>query len=153
MLNKRLANFAEMVWGAAARFGRDPSKITDDIIRRAFPRTCEEAEVEGADKMLRVGVTKEVRRIVSHGDPGQLDFSDIEPSYRDIVSRLKKAAYFVESVGKYVPVPDLINTPSMLDDARKLMRRKGEECLAEAQVLDELYEAINAPNPEKDAAA
>ena len=145
MLNKRLSNFAELVWGAASRLGRDGSRVTDDIIKRAFPKTVEEAEIEGADKMLRTGVLKEVKRILSHGDDdGQFDFADIDPAFVNIVSRLKKRAYFVEALEQYVPIADLIKDPALLDDARRLMRRKGEECLAEAQVLDELYVAVSA---------
>ena len=39
-------------------------------------------------------------------------------------------------------VPDLIAEPDLLDDARRFMRRKGLECLAEANRLDALYTAV-----------
>jgi hypothetical protein len=48
----------------------------------------------------------------------------------------------VESADEYVDVPSLIAEPALLNDARKFMRRKGEECLAEAKILDELYAAV-----------
>jgi hypothetical protein len=67
MLNNRTANFAELVWSAAAKVGNNAPAITDKIIRRAFPQTCAEAHIEGADKMLRVGVIADVKRILKHG--------------------------------------------------------------------------------------
>lgn len=149
MLNRRISDFASMVWEAKRRLGNNAIRIADDLIARAFPRTVEEAAHEGADKMLRSGVISEVKRILTKNidDDETIDMATIEPSFGEIVARLKKGKYFVEEahgepVNEYVSVADLIADPSMLDSARKLMRRKGEECLAEAKVLDELYEAV-----------
>lgn len=144
MLNKRTANFAEMVWSAAAKVGNNAPAITDKIIKRAFPQTCTEARIEGADKMLRAGVIADVKRILKRGavDETQVDFSDMAPEFAKIVQALKSKTYFVESANEYVDVPSLIADPALLDDARKFMRRKGEECMAEANILDELYVAL-----------
>lgn len=144
MLNKRAANFAEMVWSAAAKVGNNAPAITDKIIKRAFPQTCTEARIEGADKMLRIGVIADVKRILKRGavDETQIDFSDLAPDFAAIARDLKSRSYFVESANEYVDVPSLIADPALLDDARKFMRRKGEECLAEAKILDELYVAV-----------
>lgn len=151
MLNRRVSDFATMVWEAKRRLGSNAIRIADDLITRAFPKTVEEASHEGADKMLRSGVISEVKRILTKNidDDDTIDMSTIEPSFGEIVARLKKGKYFVEEangepVNEYVSVSDLIADPTMLDSARKLMRRKGEECLAEAKVLDELYEAVTA---------
>jgi len=143
MLDK-VASFAEAVWVAAAHLGKNAPKIADEIIRAIFPRTVIEAEKEGADRMLRRGVIEAIKKILGMAeDNDQSDFRDIDPSFASIVRRLHKAAYFVEAgVDEYVPVGQLIQNPEWLDSARKLMRRKGEECLAEAKVLDELYEAV-----------
>lgn len=148
MLDKsKAAKFVEMVRAAAATIGHNAPRITDEIIGTAFPRTVFEAAQEGADRMLRQGVIIETKRILTRGDEdnnNQADFADIDPTFAGIVQRLKKHEYFVEAIDEYVPVPKLIENPALLDDARKLMRRKGEECLAEAQVLDELYAAVTA---------
>jgi hypothetical protein len=143
MLHRRIANFAELVWSTAAKVGNNAPAITDKIIKRAFPQTVAEARIEGADKMLRVGVIAEVKRILKHAtDDTQIDFSDVAPEFATIARKLKSKTYFVESADEYVDVPSLIADPALLDDARKFMRRKGEECLAEAKILDELYAAV-----------
>lgn len=144
MLNKRKADFASMVWAAVPHCGRNAPKIADFILRATFPRTCEEAEHEGADKMLRTGVITEIKRILrlADDDVGQTDFAEISPQFRPIVSKLKSKSYFVESLNEYVPVPRLIAEPDLLTDAQQFMRRKGMECLAEARTLEELREAV-----------
>lgn len=144
MLDKRSVNFAEMVWRAARSAGRNAPAIADKIMKRAFPQTVAEAEIEGASTMLRVGVIAAVKDILKHSetDDQTIDFAAIEESFGRIIKKLKSKTYFVEQLGEYVPVNRLIDDASLLDDARNFMRRKGEECLAEAKVLDELYEAI-----------
>lgn len=146
MLNKRSSNFNTLVWEAAHRVGNSATRITDDIIRSVFPKTAEHAEYEGADKMLRHGVIVEVKRILTKNkdDADQIDMHSIDPSFGEIVSRLKKSKYFVEELDEYVPVAELIRNPELLDSARKLMQRKGEECLAEAKTLGELFEAVTS---------
>lgn len=61
MLNRRYANFAEMVWVTAAKVGNSAPAIADKIMKRAFPKTYEEAEIEGADRMLRIGVIDQIK--------------------------------------------------------------------------------------------
>lgn len=145
MLNRRISDFAAMVWEGKRRIGNNATRIADDLIARAFPRTVEEAAHEGADKMLRSGVIAEVKRILTKNidDDETIDMATIDPSFGEIVVRLKKNKYFVEEIGEYVAVAELIKSPKLLDGARKLMRQKGEDCLAEAKVLDELYEAVS----------
>jgi len=148
MLKKRSSDFATLVWETAATVGRNAPKIAHELIRRAFPRTAAEAEIEGADKALRIGVISEIKRVLRHGSDTaeQWDFGVIAPEFRSIVSKLKSKTYFVESAEEYVAVPRLIECPELLDEARRHMRRKGEECLAEATRLDELYAAV-VPRP------
>ena len=50
----------------------------------------------------------------------------------------------MESAEEYVAIPALIAEPELLDDARRFMRRKGKECLDEADRLDALYVAVTA---------
>ena len=142
MLDQRASAFADLVRNASTWLGMNAPKIADHIIARTFPRTIKEAEAEGADKMLRTGVIKEIKRVLTGQDDAQIDMAEIDPAFGEIVGKLKKGSYFVEEVDAYVPVAKLIGDPTMLDSARKLLRRKGEECLAEAQVLDELFEAV-----------
>jgi hypothetical protein len=143
MLNKRIAEFHSLVWQAVTRVGRNAARLADEVMGIAFPRTVEEAMREGAFAMLREGVLVDIRRLLrSAGDLAQRDFATIEPSFRPFVAKLKSGAYWVETLEEYVPVPELIENPELLDDARQFMRRKGIETLEEADKLDELYDAV-----------
>lgn len=147
MLNTKLDLFYKLVWEAAARVGYNASAITDSVLSPAFPETVRAAGQEGAFGMLRDGVMVSVRKVLkSCPDDCQIDFGQIAPQFRAIVKKigLKNVRYFVESVNEHVGVADLITTPALLDNARKYMRRKGEECIAEADRLDELYFAVTA---------
>jgi hypothetical protein len=146
MLNSQSAAFAERVWDIAARIGHSAPKITDDIMEAAFPRTCAQARQEGALKMLRTGVVAEVKRILRSGEDSaeQSDFADVSQTFAPLVRDLRSKSYFVERAQEYVPVHALIAEPELLDDARRFMRRKGIECLAEADRLDLLYQAVLA---------
>lgn len=146
MPNSQSAAFAERVWDIAARTGHSAPKITDDIMETAFPRTCAQARQEGALKMLRTGVVAEVKRILRNGQDSaeQRDFADVSATFAPLVRDLRSKSYFVEGAQEYVPVAALIADPDLLDDARRFMRRKGIECLAEADRLDLLYQAVLA---------
>ena len=95
-------------------------------------------------RMLRTGIISEVKRILRNRDDGlgQGDFADRCDAFAPLVRDLRSKSYFVESAAEYVVVPDLIAEPDLLDDARQFMRRKGLECLAEADRLDALYAAV-----------
>lgn len=144
MLNKRRPELNDLVWDAASRVGHNAPKIADDIIASTFPRTHAEAMIEGADKLLRDGLIATVKGILrTSGEPdGQVDFAEIDPSFRPLVQGLKRPSYYAESRGEYVSLADLIAEPTLLDDARKYLRRKGDECIAEASRLDQLYAAV-----------
>jgi hypothetical protein len=147
MLNTKLAPFIDLVWAKVAAIGYDAPKIADSVLGVAFPKTERAATEEGALSMLRDGVTSYIRKLIKKiDDERQGDFGDIEPRFREIVKRagLKNAVYFVEALGRHVTINDLIKEPPLLDDARQFMRRKGEECIAEADRLDELYLAVTA---------
>lgn len=168
MLTSRIAHFHDLVNDARARVGNSPPRIADDIIAIAFPRTVEEAEREGADKMLRRGVIGAVAEAVRRPrqDDDTRDMAEIEESYRPIVTRLHSHAYYVPSMHEQVDIADLISTPEFLDEARKFLRQKGMECrdqmrarligdgvrpmlyvfsLDEARTLDDLYLAVTGP--------
>jgi len=91
-------------------------------------------------------VTSEVRTIIrSHvgGDESLLDFSEVCKQF-PIVEKLNNRSYYVESLEQYLPIEALVADPPRLDEARALLRRKGEQCLQEAQRLDVLYESVLA---------
>lgn len=144
MLNTRTADFASRVWMIASRVGNSAPRITDDIMEEAFPRTCSQARQEGAFKMLRTGIVAEVKRILRDcaDVSAQRDFAEMTRHFAPLVRNLKSKTYFVEGAQEYVSVPDMIAAPDLLDDARKFMRRKGIECLAEADRLDALFAAV-----------
>ncbi len=99
--------------------------------------------------MLRTGIISEVKRILRNQDDGlsQADFANVCEAFAPLVKDLRSKSYFVESAQEYVAVPDLIAEPDLLDDARRFMRRKGIECLAEADRLDALFAAITSSDP------
>jgi hypothetical protein len=80
--------------------------------------------------------------------PEQADFDEINPSFRPLVEKLSSATYYVEQLQMHMTVRELIDDPELLDDARRYMRRKGDENLVEARKLDALYEAVIAKRDE-----
>ena len=146
MLDSQSAAFAERVWDYASRLGNNAPKIADDIMEAAFPLTCTKARQEGALRMLRTGIITEVKRILRNRDDGlgQSDFAEVCEAFAPLVKKLRSKSYFVESAEEYVGIPALIAEPELLDDARQFMRRKGIECLGEANRLDALFMAVTA---------
>lgn len=145
MLQKRRAEFSEEVWRASARLDcQSPTRIADDMIGRLFPVTVQAAEDEGATTMFRKGVVDAVKRVLSAPttDAAQTDFAAIDPAFAAEVRALQRRSYFVEARDEYVSLAELIREPILLDDARRFMRRKGEETIAEADRLDQLYRAV-----------
>jgi hypothetical protein len=145
MLHDKLIPFYDAVNRAIGEVGKSAVSIADMVMKEAFPETCNAAEREGADKMLRDGVIAKVKRILTkENENGQADFCEISADFMPIVERLASHSHFVpvEGVMEYVHVSKLIQNPEWLDAARKYKRQKGEETLAEAVVLDELYHAV-----------
>ena len=144
MLTDRLQVFFQRLHAALGRVGNNAPRAADIVISEAFPDTSEAAHREGADAMLRDGVIAFISKYLKRtpGDIGQHDFSEIDPGFVGIVQRLQNPRHYVPSLKEYVSVPELIADPSLLDEARRFKRQKGEETLAEAKVLDELYDAV-----------
>lgn len=145
MIDRRVSDFVSLVWSAAIRVGLSAPRITDHILKALFPRTAAAAEDEGAYSMLRNGVKSAVSDVIRKSKPAtddQIDFAELSADFADLVRPLGSKTYFVEQLGEQVPVGELIDNPSLLDDARKFMRRKGIECLEEAARLDALYLAV-----------
>jgi len=141
---KRTADFTHHVWEAADQVGRSAPRIVDQILRSVFPNTTDAAEAEGASRMLRTGCIAEVKRVLHSARDGndQSDFGDVDASFLPLVRQLQRPSYFVPERDEEVPVRDLVADPAQLDAARRFMRRKGMECLDEADRLDRLYEAV-----------
>ena len=149
MLDSQSAAFAERVWDYASRLGNNAPRIADEMMEAAFPLTCTQARREGALRMLRTGIISEVKRILRNREDGfgQADFAEVCAAFAPLVKDLRSKSYFVESAEEYVAVPGLIVEPDLLDDARRFMRRKGLECLTEADRLDALYVAVTSDDP------
>lgn len=148
MLKSHVHHFNDAVWAASARLETmNVPKVTDDIISRLFPETVSAASHEGASSIFRNGVLVQVRKVLSAKveDEGQMSMFDIDQQFRPFAEKLKRGSYFVESLDEFVPLPRLIRELTLLDDARRYLRRKGEETLAEASVLDQLYKVASAP--------
>lgn len=149
MQNEQRAEFEAHVWKTVRRTGRSAPTIANEIIGEFFPETLGAAEKEGADKMLRNGVIAFIKRIIrekdkERPDAATIDMAEIEPSFRPYVEALDDDAYYVEQCESHLTVRELIDDPALLDDARKFMRKKGDECHAKADKLDALYEAVMA---------
>lgn len=147
MLKSKLEQFYQLVDEARQTVGDNAPRITDEVIGRAFPRTCREADLEGCEGLLREGVkgavVKYIRRPVK--DDRQRTFNDIAEDVMPFVEPLQSVAYYVpgeDGIGEYVGIPDLCHDLARLDAARKFMRLKGMETLAEADQLDRLYEYL-----------
>ena len=149
MPDRHPPDFVTHVWHAAARLGRSAPRIVDDILRDVFPDTTEAAESEGAAKILRTGCISEVKRVLRAvpQDGQQAGFDEIDASFRPYVEPLQRPSYYVPEREEEVPVAELIAAPDELDAARRFMRRKGMECLAEADRLDLLYQAVVEQEP------
>ncbi len=145
MLNKLLAEFQSLVHEASTRVGANAPAIADAVIKTAFPKTVSSAEQEGASDIFRDGVVGAIKKLIRRGpsDVTQRDFVDICEEFA-AASELKSRAYFVPQIAEYVSIPRLVSDPELLDGARRFMRQKGEECIAEANRLDRLYEAVMA---------
>lgn len=147
MLTDKLVAFYQHLHAAIMEVGNSAPRLADRIITEAFPETSEAAEREGADKMLREGVVAFIAQYLkrnSNAPVGTLDFAEIDPSFLPITSKLKNQSHYVQELQQHMPVGFLIQHPHHLDDARKYKRQKGEETLAEAKILDELYEAVTS---------
>jgi len=147
MLNEQLKVVNEAILQAATRVGNSAPKVADEILESVFPQTCCAAREEGGFQILRRGFIGHVSKILKQSYPGenkQRDFASIDPKFAPYVEKLKSAAYYVEGAQEYVSVADLVVEPDLLNDARHHMRRKGEECLAEAERLDNLYYAVTS---------
>ncbi len=145
MLSDKLQLFYRAVHGAMAEVGNSAPRIADRVISEAFPDTSEAAEREGADRMLRDGVIAFLAKYLkSHTVTplAQGDFADISEEFQNIVKKLSKPSHYVPTLQQHMPVRYLIANPDALDEARKFKREKGMETLAEADALDELYEAV-----------
>lgn len=141
---KRTSDFTHHVWEAADLVGRNAPRIVDDILKALFPNTVSAAEAEGASRILRIGCIAEVKRVLhrSGNSSAQVDFGEMHESFLPLVRALQRPSYFVPERDEEVPVRELIADPNQLDAARRFMRRKGMECLDEAERLDRLYEAV-----------
>jgi hypothetical protein len=155
MLDSQSAVFAERVWEVASQLGNNDPKIADDMMETAFPLTCTQARQEGALQMLRIGIIIGVKRTLRNRSDvlGQSDFSELSENFAPLVQDLRSKSYFVESAEEYVSISGLIAEPDLLDDARRFMRRKGKECLDEADRLDALYVAVTCNGADASAAA
>ncbi len=146
MQNDKLDLFYQEVHLAMLEVGNSAPRIADRVIAAAFPDTSEAAEREGADKMLRDGVVSFLSNYLKRHSNGpaltQQDFADISDEFESIVRKLSKPSHYVPSLEQHMPVGYLVANPEHLDEARKYKRAKGLETLAEADVLDELYDAV-----------
>lgn len=148
MLNDKLQPFYQAVHTAMMEVGNSAPRIADRVIEIAFPETAEAAEREGAYSMLRNGIiaflTTYLKRNSNAPLESQGDFAEISEEFRDIVGKLHSHSHYVPTLQQHMPVAFLIASPEYLDEARKFKRQKGLETLAEADALDELYEAVTA---------
>jgi len=149
MQNSRTADFHVVVMETVARIGMSRTRVADEIIGVLFPCTIKSARDEGAERMFRRGVISAVGSVIrgmASLDDDQRSFSELCNEF-PIIRDLKSKSYFVEGLGEHVPIEKLVAFPDLLDDARRYMRRKGNECLEEAKRLDVLHEAVTVGTP------
>jgi hypothetical protein len=148
MLNDKLQPFYQAVHAAILEVGNSAPRIADKVIEEAFPETVEAADREGAATMLRKGVIEFISNYLKRNSNAPLetqgDFSQISSEFADIVGKLHSHSHYVSALEQHMPIGFLIANPEHLDDARQYKRQKGLETLAEADALDELYEAVTS---------
>lgn len=152
------AELNSLIAESAAVVGMSAPKVANDILPLAFPEIVNAtAESPLAASIFRTGLVADVTHVLKslQSSAAQADFSDIDGAFQEQVKPLKSTTYTVPSIGVRVAVSDLIRMPSYLDEARRFMRQKGEECIDEAKRLDALYEAVTgtAPKPANDPVA
>jgi hypothetical protein len=146
MLKSKLHDFYSLIENAQVVHGGNVPLITRMVIDAAFPETVEAADREGCNSMLYAGVKEAVSKYVRSRQilPEQGSFADVCEKFADYIAELKSTSYTVPSLGEAVSVERLVAFPDLLDEARKFMRQKGVECLAEAKRLDDLYNAVTS---------
>lgn len=144
MLNDKLRLYHEKKNEAVAIFGMSAAKVADHIIRQCFPDTVAAAEAEGCIYMLRAGLIQQLTNDFKHTAPIDEDqyLLDFPEPIQNIIGKLKGKSHYVTSQGLWIRNEDLFANREWLDDARRFKRAKGEEVLAEATVLDEIFEAL-----------
>lgn len=152
MSSEVINEFHAAVWVSAAKHGMKPSHVAADIMEELYPQTLSAAGDEGALAYLRDGINKAVKQVFSAKpkDENQDSLFDIDASLMPHVENLKRFSFYVEAIDEFLTVTDLIKNVRWLDDARKHLRRKGEETLAEASRLDKLYAAVIARSAAND---
>jgi hypothetical protein len=144
MLNDKLRLYHEKKNEAVAIFGMSAAKVADHIIKQCFPETVNAAEREGCGYMLRSGLIQQLTNDFKHTSPidkHQFEF-DFPEKIRSIIGKLKGESHYVPSEALWIRNQDLFDNPEWLDGARRFKRDKGNEVLAEADVLDEIYFAL-----------
>ena len=144
MLKTKLHDFYTVIERAVATHGGNVPLVTREAIDAAFPDSVEASEREGCDSMLYSGVKEAVSKYIRsrRDNADQADFSDLCDQFKPYISELKSTSYTVPSLGEAIPIGRLIAFPPLLDEARQFMRQKGNECLAEAKRMDDLYAAV-----------
>lgn len=137
-------SFAAMVVEAANRWGANAGDLADRLIGAVCPKSAEAARAENVFTWLREGMVRAIKRILRTSRRGAtIDFSELFrdfPAARD----LKSTAYYVEDDDEEISVAELVDDPDRLLAAAEYMKRKGDECHAEAARLFALYDAVIA---------
>lgn len=130
--------------------GNSAPGIADAVITTTYPKTVKVSQKEGAYGLLRTGVVVFVRaylkgegiHITPTADADQAGMWEIAPGFQEVAAQLTHEEYFVPSLGDFVPKAKLIALPPLFDEARKFVRSKGDECIAEADRMDIAYVAL-----------
>jgi hypothetical protein len=146
MLHEKIATFPSMVQALIVEMQtRNPSVIANGIIERLYPETARAAQTEGAIKFFQNGVKAGVRNEVTKlpRSDEQQHMAELYPDLFPYVAELRRGTYYVPETSEYVTVAELIDSPTMLDSARKYLRQHGLDTIEEAGRLDELYKAVS----------
>jgi hypothetical protein len=129
--------------------GNSAPNIADAVIDVCYPQTVKVAKGEGAYGVLRTGVVVFVRAYlkgegerVTAADDATAGMWEIAPGFQEVAAQLTHGEYYVPSVADFVPKGKLIALPALFDEARKFIRSKGDECIAEADRMDIAYAAL-----------
>ncbi|OAN71264.1 hypothetical protein A8B82_21050 [Sulfitobacter sp. EhC04] len=158
MRKEQMTEFYVLADEAREIFGDSAPKITDEILREAFPKTMAAAEAEGCDKFLRHGAKSDISRYIRKPKASvrQLTFASLDPDLLPLVQVLNSVAYYVPNgahEGTYYSVPELCHDEPKLTQAYqyKIMQRDhyADECRNLHVLLKKVREKSGKSRPSK----
>lgn len=144
VIHRQLSAFYQYIDAARNRVRGDTGSIAAAVIFDAFPETVTASKGEGCERIFFAAVQEEIRDCIKKPKvpKNQLTWDDVPGFLVVLMKELKSEAFFVpddKGGGELVDIGVVVKNLPKLDLARKYLRKKGDETLAEATRLDGIY--------------